>query len=61
MSGWESIALAGGDPFEIQLRAYLESIVTGAPVRPDWEDGVRALELVEAAYESAEHGRRVLV
>ena len=61
MTGWESIALAGGDPFEIQLRAFLKAIVTGAPVRPDWEDGVRALELVEAAYESVEHGRAVLV
>lgn len=61
MTGWELVALAGGDPFEIQLRAYLEGIVTGTPAKPDWEDGVRALELVEAAYESAETGRRVQV
>ena len=33
MTGWEPIALAGGDPFEIQLRAYLEAIVTGAPAK----------------------------
>ena len=61
MSGWESVALESDDPFETQLRAFLKAIVTGAPVRPDWEDGVRALELVEAAYESADHGRAVLV
>ena len=61
MTGWEPVALEGGDPFEIQLRAFLEGIVTGAPAKPDWEDGVRALELVEAAYESVEHGRAVHV
>ena len=61
MTGWEPVVLEGGDPFEIQLRAFLEGIVTGDPTKPDWEDGVRALELVEAAYESVNHGRAVRV
>ena len=47
------------DPFEVQLRGFLQALVSGDDYRPDWEDAVVAHRLIEAAYESASTGRAV--
>jgi predicted dehydrogenase len=61
LAGWESVSLQPADPFAVQLGAFLRGILTGKPVKPDWEDATRTLHLVEAAYESAATGRRVVL
>ena len=57
--GWESVSLQPEDPFEVQLRGFLEALVSGDDYRPDWGDAVTAHRLIEAAYESASTGRAV--
>jgi len=58
-------ALAGaarrpGEPsYERALSAFLAAIRTGRPARPDFDDGVRSLEAVEAALRSSRSGTRV--
>jgi predicted dehydrogenase len=59
--GWTPIELAYRDPIYVQLKEFLTGIATGKPVRPDWEDAVINQRLIEAAYESAEKGCRVVV
>lgn len=51
--GWETVELPRSDPFEVQLEAFLEGIVTGKRARPDWYDAVTTQEWIERAYESA--------
>jgi predicted dehydrogenase len=43
-----------GDPYLRQLDAFADSISRGAPVRGDIDDGMAALELIEAVRASAE-------
>ena len=57
--GWERVPLQPEDPFEVQLRGFLEALVSGSAYRPDWEDAVVTHRLIEAAYESARTGRAV--
>ena len=57
--GWEKVPLHPEDPFEVQLRGFLEALVSGDDYRPDWGDAVTAHRLIEAAYESASTGRAV--
>ncbi len=57
--GWESVPLQPEDPFEVQLRGFLEAVVSGGDYSPDWEDAVTTHRLIEAAYESASAGRAV--
>jgi predicted dehydrogenase len=57
--GWDSVALEPDDPFEVQLRGFLEAVITGRPYKPDWEDALVTHRLIEAAYESAGSGRAV--
>ena len=57
--GWDRVPLQPEDPFEVQLRGFLEALVSGGAYRPDWEDAVVTHRLIEAAYESARTGRAV--
>jgi predicted dehydrogenase len=57
--GWESVPLQPEDPFEVQLRGFLEALVSGSAYRPDWEDAVVTHRMIEAAYESARTGSAV--
>ncbi|MBI3961287.1 MAG: Gfo/Idh/MocA family oxidoreductase [Deinococcus sp.] len=41
------------DPYQQQLQAFCKSITHGEPVQVTGEDGIRALEIVLAAYKSA--------
>ena len=59
--GWERVPLQPEDPFEAQLRGFLEALVSGDDYRPDWEDAVTTHRLIEAAYESASAGRAIEV
>ena len=57
--GWDRVPLQPEDPFEVQLRGFLEALVSGSAYRPDWDDAVVTHRLIEAAYESARTGRAV--
>ncbi|BAS28239.1 Gfo/Idh/MocA family protein [Limnochorda pilosa] len=48
--GWTELLLERVNPFQEQLRQFLEGIATRKPVRPDWNDAVRTQELIEEAY-----------
>lgn len=43
--------------YRAELGAFIDAISGGAPVRPDGEDGLRALLLADAAVEAARTGR----
>ena len=57
--GLGKCAAATGDPFEVQLRGFLEALVSGGAYRPDWEVAVVTHRMIEAAYESARTGSAV--
>ena len=59
--GWDPVTLEPVNPFEVQLRSFLEAVITGRPCKPDWEDAVVTHRLIEAAYESAETGNAVSI
>jgi predicted dehydrogenase len=59
--GWTPVELTRRDPIAVQLRDFLRGIITGRPAKPDWEDAVLNQRLIEAAYESARTGCRVMV
>jgi predicted dehydrogenase len=59
--GWEPVTLEPVNPFEVQLRSFLEAVITGRRCKPDWEDAVVTHRLIEAAYESAETGNAVSI
>jgi predicted dehydrogenase len=58
---WQSVDVEPGDPFELQLRLFLEGIAAGAPVAglPTWEDAVTNQRLIQAAYRSVTERREV--
>jgi myo-inositol 2-dehydrogenase / D-chiro-inositol 1-dehydrogenase len=45
--------------YRAELGAFVAAVTGGAPVRPDGEDGLRALLLADAALESSRTGRTV--
>jgi myo-inositol 2-dehydrogenase/D-chiro-inositol 1-dehydrogenase len=47
------------DAYRQELIAFVEALQTGGPLSPSGEDGLRALELAEAAIRSMETGRLV--
>ncbi|MEM7423829.1 MAG: inositol 2-dehydrogenase [Pseudomonadota bacterium] len=47
------------EAFDAEVDAFIDSVVSGAPVQASFDDGVRALELAEAAMLSAAQGRLV--
>ncbi len=61
LDGWEEVPTMMADPFEVQLRAFVRSVVSGGDYSPDWCDAVRTHRWVEAAYESARSGREASI
>jgi myo-inositol 2-dehydrogenase/D-chiro-inositol 1-dehydrogenase len=47
------------DSYKVELDSFVHSIQTGAPCKPDFQDGVEALVLANAALESAKTGKSV--
>jgi myo-inositol 2-dehydrogenase/D-chiro-inositol 1-dehydrogenase len=47
------------DSYKVELDSFVNSIQTGAPCKPDFQDGVEALVLANAALESAQTGKTV--
>ncbi|WP_426955065.1 inositol 2-dehydrogenase [Muricoccus radiodurans] len=47
--------------YRAELDAFLAAVLDGAPMSPDGEDGLRALLLADAATESAQTGRPVVL
>ena len=47
------------DSYKVELDTFAQSIQTGAPCKPDFQDGVEALLLANAALESARTGNSV--
>ena len=47
------------DSYEVELDTFAQSIQTGAPCKPDLQDGFEALPLANAALESAQTGNSV--
>ncbi len=44
------------DAYRLELTAFVEAVASGAPMSPDGRDGLKALELAEAAMRSMETG-----
>lgn len=61
LEDWESVPVEPADPFEVQLRAFIEAAGAGCQPAPNWRHAVRTMRLIEAAYESAAHHRVVTV
>jgi predicted dehydrogenase len=61
LDDWEVQPVEPADPFEIQLREFIEAIGAGRQPIPNWRHAVRTTRLIEAAYESAAHDRVVPV
>ncbi len=57
--GWDRVPLKPEDPFELQLRGFLNALVSGDAYKPDWQDAVIAHRLIEAAYEASATGMAV--
>ena len=61
LDGWEPVETTPTDPFEVQLRTFVRSVVTGDSYSPDWSEAVRTHRWVEAAYESNESGHETRI
>jgi predicted dehydrogenase len=61
LDNWTAVTVAPADPFEVQLREFIEAIGEGRQPVPNWRHAVRTMRLIEAAYDSAEGGRVVAV
>ncbi len=48
-----------GEPYPQPYEQFVRAILTGEPVKTSFYDGYKAVQLVEAAYESAREGRWV--
>src|SRR2546427_7100208 len=60
-TGKEGLAVHGEEPLRLELRAFLDACAGKAPNRVPAAAGVRALEIVEAAGQSARLGRSVIL
>jgi len=58
---WAELGIEHVDPFELQIENVIRAIAQDKPCRPDWHDGLRALELIDAAYRSSEEGKTIQV
>ncbi len=58
-TGEESLPTAGGEPLRLELEAFREACAGRRPCPVPAEDGVAALEVVEAAAQAARLGRAV--
>ncbi len=47
------------DAYRRELAAFIDAVASGAPMSPNGEDGLRALELADAALRSSETGMTV--
>ena len=56
---WREPSFPDGDPYLRQLDAFAASVLDGAPVIASVEDGIAALELIEAVASSVASGIRV--
>jgi predicted dehydrogenase len=56
---WRVPVLGDSNPWERQLESFAVAIRTGGPVSPDAEDGLAAVELIEATARSVRTGERV--
>lgn len=54
--GWLTLKPPRRNPYDAQLGAFCASIRTGAPASPDGVDGLKAQEVVQAAYLSVDRG-----
>jgi len=61
VSGVTKLVGWGDDLNALTLGAFVDAIIAGRPVPISGEDGVRSLEVVAAAYRSAELGRPVAI
>lgn len=55
-AAWRTPVFESGDAYLRQLDAFAESVLTGAPVVADVDDGIAALELIEAVASSVASG-----
>lgn len=55
--GWISVKPPRRNPYDAQLAAFCNSISTGTPALVTGEDGLRAQEVVQAAYASMRGGK----
>lgn len=60
-TGKETLATAGEEPLRLELSAFRDACAGKAPVPVTADDGVRALEVVEAAAQAARLGRAVTI
>ncbi len=60
-TGKEGLAVHGEEPLQLELCAFLDACAGKAPNRVPAAAGVRALEIVEAAGQSARLGRSVIL
>lgn len=61
LDDWTAVITAPADPFEVQLREFIEAIAESRQPVPNWRHAVRTMRLIEAAYASAADGRVVTV
>lgn len=54
--GWTEVPTQPLDPFEVQLRAFIEAVGAGRLPVPNWHHALRAMRMIEATYESAAAG-----
>jgi len=60
-SSWTSVPYDGPDRFTAETAHFIECVARGTPPRVSGQDGVRILEIIEAAYRSANEGANVRV
>lgn len=57
--GWITVKPPRRNPYNAQMRAFVNSIVEGKPAAISGEDGLKAQELIQGAYLSMQTGRWV--
>lgn len=58
---WQTLDILHRNAFEVQFERFFEGLACGRSMAPHWGHGLRAMELLEAAYRSAAKGVRVEV
>jgi len=56
---WQTLDIPHRNAFEVQFERFFEGLARGVPAEPHWGHGLRAMELLEAAYRSAATGNRI--